>query len=218
MNDIHRLPNLAWIVLGRWILVCVFLGSVGAGQAQTPARHVRLEPASLVAGESREVASPLLYGVRSVAEVKSNPVLEFPIRVLSGPDNSNAWHVIVPPATAPGNYDLEISALGNDGQVLALDLRLTVNAVIVPKPATGRPPVILLNGYQFLCTNYGSTVVDSQGTFGSMASYLAADLAPVLFFNNCAYGELCLYRKLGWPVGHVHRDPYLHRRESGDPG
>lgn len=98
----------------------------------------------------------------------------------------------VPPATPPGEYQIELVGRGKDGRALAATMQLTVNAVVLPKASTGRNPVVLLNGFQLVCTNSSSTLTASQDTFGQLASLLGGDGAPVVFFNNCSYGDISI--------------------------
>ena len=61
-----------------------------------------------------------------------------------------------------------------------------------PVAAPGTVPVILLNGWQttLSCITDGdSTIADSVGTFGQLASQLQGDGLSVAFFNNCDYGD-----------------------------
>ena len=67
---------------------------------------------------------------------------------------------------------------------------MTVDAVTVdPAALAARPPVILLNGFQLVCTDDGSTLAASMDTFGQLAMLLQDDGAAVLYFNSCAYND-----------------------------
>jgi uncharacterized protein (TIGR03437 family) len=96
----------------------------------------------------------------------------------------------VPPATQPGEYQVELTGRNEDDRPLTATMSLSVSPVTLPKAATSRNPVILLNGFQLICTDSASTLAASVGTFGQMASLLQTDGAPVAFFNNCSYGDI----------------------------
>ena len=74
--------------------------------------------------------------------------------------------------------------------IIALLLSSQVYAQrLLPAAAATRPPVILLNGWQALCTTTNST---SANTFGQLANLLQADGAVVGFFNTCPYGDVSI--------------------------
>jgi len=139
----------------------------------------------LTAGESR--LAVLAEPIESIVSVTTEPVLAFPlvVRVEAG-----GLRVSTPPATRPGSYRIEVSGRTREGRTIAAGLRFIVDAVQVPRAASGRAPVILMNGFQLSCSGAtDSTLAASQDTFGEMAALLQSDGASVTFFNNCAYGS-----------------------------
>ena len=144
----------------------------------------------MVAGESHLVTLPSGFRVLSIDSTRTAPGLDFPIQLRI--DESGAGRAITLPATPPGEYTVDAVAHSRDGQTISLSLPVTVDAVTVPLASA--VPVILLNGYQFICFNTDSTAAGSADTFGQLASLLQSDGIPVLFFNNCAYGDITIER------------------------
>ena len=73
----------------------------------------------------------------------------------------------------------------------------------VPSAAT-RPPVILLNGWQFSSSDSCPISSSSADTFGSLQAQLLADGAPVAyFFDNCVEGANAQIEDLGNILGQV---------------
>ena len=182
----------------RFRLAVVFLGafleSALLGQSIAP-RTFRA-----VAGEARTAA--LRDGIEpmtAITSTRTTPPLEFPIRVLtaSAPEPS-ALKLVIPPATPPGNYTVEVAGRGPDGRGISTTLRVTVDAVTFSRSAVAvRPPVILLNGFQLICSDDASTLAASVDTFGQLASLLQSDGATVAFFNNCTYGDISIEQLAG---------------------
>jgi hypothetical protein len=83
---------------------------------------------------------------------------------------------------------------GGLGCCAAGEVRNNPDPARAPGNGSLNPPVILMNGWQFNCTDQNSTVADSVGTFGAMASALSPS---VLFFNNCAYGDIPIEQLAG---------------------
>ena len=102
----------------------------------------------------------------------------------------------MPPATPSGTYRVEVLGRGPEGQDHTISVELKVDGVTIPRAATGRAPVVLLNGFQLFCTDSSSSLAASQDTFGQLASLLQADQASVSFFNNCAYGDISIEQLL----------------------
>ena len=96
--------------------------------------------------------------------------------------------VVVPPATPAGQYEVESVLRGADGRLFAAKLPVRVEAFTIPKSNSGKVPVILLNGWQFDCSDQASTLTASENTFGNLDSQLQSLDIPAAFFNNCAYG------------------------------
>jgi len=156
-----------------------------------------------IAGETRTAALhdgvPLMTAVTST---RTTPALEFPIRVLTtvAPE-SPGLKLVIPPATPPGEYTVEVTGRDSGGRPLSVTLQVTVDAVTVePAVVATRPPAILLNGFQVICTDYASTVAASADTFDQLATLLQDDGASVLYFNNCAYGDISI-EQLGAQLG-----------------
>jgi pimeloyl-ACP methyl ester carboxylesterase len=107
-------------------------------------------------------------------------------------------HVVIPPATPAGEYTIDVVGRDVDERPISAELHVTVDAVMVSAAATSaRVPVILLNGFQLACSTTDSTVAASVGTFGQLAALLQSDGAPVLFFNNCSYGDISIEQLAG---------------------
>jgi len=144
-----------------------------------------------VAGETRTAA--LSDGVPVMTTITSTrlmPPLEFPIRVLTISAPEPRLRLVIPPATPPGEYTIEVAGRDGGGRSLSTALHVTVDAVTVKHAAAAaRPPVVLLNGFQLVCFDDASTLTGSQDTFGQLATLLQDDGASVLYFNNCAYGD-----------------------------
>jgi len=176
--------------------------SVGTIAAQT------IEPRALraVAGEGSTVAWRG-GNITAILTARTVPPLVFPIRVELDITTSRL-RVVTPPATPPGDYKVEVTGRDANGRVVSATLQLTVDAVTMPHATVpARPPVILLNGFQLVCTDTASTLVASQETFGQLATLLQADGASVLFFNNCAYGDISIEQlggQLGAYIGGLH--------------
>ena len=97
--------------------------------------HVRA-----VAGESPSIETGPSFPI-AIDSARVTPTLEFPIRAER--DRSGEVHMIVPPATPPGEYEVELAGRGPDGRTTSTVVPLTVAQLTVQKSATGRTPVIL---------------------------------------------------------------------------
>jgi len=173
--------------------LCFASALFGQMFAQTPGERIILDAVRVIAGESKPIQWRLLETqIDSIVSVRSSPELAFPIRVDLGAGRGLPLRLTVPPATPPGEYEIEVIGHADDGRALSASLRVAVSSVTVSPSPTGRPPVVLLNGFQLVCTDTGSALTDSQGTFGQMWSYLQAESVSVLFFNNCAYGDITI--------------------------
>ncbi len=105
---------------------------------------------------------------------------------------------MIPPATPPGDYIVEVEGRDPDGRNTATSLRLTVDAVTFATAAVAaRAPVILLNGFQLVCGDTASTLTASADTFGQLAALLQADGVGVAYFNNCTYGNISIEQLAG---------------------
>ncbi len=168
-----------------WIAVVLGGGALALAQinAETTLSAIRA-----VAGESRsaiwesEHQPPV-----SITSVNSSPAMIFPVRVVVDSSAGRTRLVMtIPPSTPAGDYTIQITGSDRDGRTARATFRLTVELVTVSVSATGRVPVILLNGWQSLCGDTASTLVASQDTFGSLWTQLQAQGVPVAYFNNCA--------------------------------
>jgi uncharacterized protein (TIGR03437 family) len=173
--------------------VALLLGlcSDAGGQAQPSLGRQNLGAVRILAGESRwqewEAGGPR---ISSIVEAHTIPALDFPIRVdLDARSRTASLRITAPPATPPGDYMLEVTGRSDDGGLTFASLSVRVDEITLPRSVAASVPAMLINGFQLVCSNVGSTVADSQLTFGQMASLLQADGIPVAFFNNCAYGD-----------------------------
>ena len=150
-----------------------------------------------VAGEARTAA--LNDGVppmTAITSARTTPPLEFPIRVLT--TEPTGMKLVIPPATPPGDYTVEIEGRGPEGRNISTALKITVDAVTFsPEAVAARPPVILLNGFQLACGDTASTLTASVDTFGQLASLLQTDGVGVAYFNNCTYGDISIEQLAG---------------------
>ena len=181
------------------VSVALWAAGISSGQAPGDALSGRMERVSLgrirlVAGESQLIARASRSPVVSIDLTRTTPSLEFPVQLRI--EESGEVRAIIPPATPPGEYKVDAVAHNLDGSTVSVSLALTVDAVTVPMAAdlADAVPVILLNGYQFICFSTDSTVAGSIDTFGQLAQLLQSDGIPVLFFNNCAYGDITIER------------------------
>jgi pimeloyl-ACP methyl ester carboxylesterase len=180
----------------------VLLGS-GLVESTLVAQAIAPRTFRAVAGESRIAAlSDGVPPMMAITSARTTPPLEFPILVrMTAAPELPVLELVIPPATPAGDYTIEISGRGTDGRSISTALRLTVDAVTVKAAAVAmRPPAILLNGFQLICTDDTSTLTASTGTFGQLATLLQDDGAPVLYFNNCAYGDISI-EQLGGQLG-----------------
>lgn len=166
--------------------------------------RIALRPVRMTAGEARSApVAPLGARLDSIVSAKTEPPLRFPIAVnVDAASEGTRLHLTVPPATPAGGYRIDITGRTQEGSVIAMSLPLVIDRVTIPKSASGRVPVILMNGFQLSCEgDSGSSLADSQGTFGQLASLLQSDGAPVSFFNNCAYGSDVSIEQLAGELG-----------------
>lgn len=152
----------------------------------------------LRAGESAKIATPVL---RSITAVSTLPKLRFPVRASVEPDGQSV-RFTAPPTTPKGTYVLTFAAVDSAGAVRtgAIHLRITPMQLPRTSPTTTGVPVVLLNGWQAICTTTESTVAASVGTFGQLAYQLQDQGLPVAFFNNCSYGDIQI-ESLGAELG-----------------
>ena len=153
-----------------------------------------------VAGEFR--TATLRDGVPSMTAITSTrttPLLEFPIRVLTtAAPEPPGLKLVIPPATPPGDYTIEVTGRGRDGRSISTTLQMKVEAVTLSAATVAvRPPVVLLNGFQLVCGDTASTLAASVDTFGQLASLLQADGVGVAYFNNCTYGDISIEQLAG---------------------
>ena len=96
----------------------------------------------------------------------------------------------------PGAYAVTVSLEGGGGQRQEATIQVAVDP-LPPIPQTGRPPVLLLNGFQFSPCQASK----SEDIFGELPSYLKADGVFPLFFDNCVECRKCEIEKLGDRLG-----------------
>ena len=145
-----------------------------------------------MAGESRTATSrDGIPPIAAIISTRITPPLEFPIRVETvSPAEPLALKLVIPPATPPGDYTIEVAGRGSDGLPVSTTLQMTVGPVVLSRPSRAlSTPVILLNGFQLSCTDTASTVAASADSFDQLASLLQTEGLTVAYFNNCAYGS-----------------------------
>ena len=179
-----------------YALLALLTCSAPSAIAQSPASRgnsVRLMTLNqtryrLQAGESARIATPVL---RSITAVSTVPNLRFPIRASMESDGQSV-HFTVPPTTPKGTYILTFVAVDSAGAVRtgAVDLRITPMQLPRASGTGTGVPVVLLNGWQAICTTTESTIAASVDTFGQLAYQLQDQGLPVAFFNNCSYGDI----------------------------
>ena len=184
----------------RLAVAIVALGLQGVALAQVFETPAVLEPIRAIAGESRLAAwRSTGASIASITSIRTTPPLPFPMVVgVVGEPGMRNLHVVIPPATPAGEYTIDVVGRDVDERPISAELHVTVDAVMVSAAATSaRVPVILLNGFQLACSTTDSTVAASVGTFGQLAALLQSDGAPVLFFNNCSYGDISIEQLAG---------------------
>lgn len=139
------------------------------------------------AGESVRIDAP---GLKSITAVATVPELKHVIRASVEPDGQSL-RLSLPPATPKGAYIVTVSAMDSAGVARAGIIHLTIEPMqLEPVASPGAVPVVLLNGWQAICTTTESTVAASVNTFGQLAYQLQDQGLPVAFFNNCFYGDI----------------------------
>jgi len=176
------------------VLLSVCLKDALLAQAIAPRRF------RAAAGESRTATVrdgvPPMTGITSAGTA---PPLDFPIRVQTTSEpEALGLKLVIPPATPPGDYTVEVAGRGPNGRSITTTLQVRVEAVtLAPATVAARPPVILLNGFQLVCGDTASTLAASVDTFGQLASLLQADGVGVAYFNNCTYGDISIEQLAG---------------------
>jgi uncharacterized repeat protein (TIGR01451 family) len=101
---------------------------------------------------------------------------------------------------APGEYSVTVSATSEAGEERQTTLNVTLDP-LQPVPSTAtRPPVVLLNGWQFgILDSCPIATNGSADTFGSLEDRLTnVDHVPVVyFFDNCKQCRNCTIEALG---------------------
>ncbi|HLH41464.1 MAG TPA: hypothetical protein VKV74_00660 [Bryobacteraceae bacterium] len=152
------------------------------------------------AGEARSLPRSPGGGFTAIISTRTEPALEFPPVVSL--DQTGAIRVTVPPATPQGQYRMRIAARAEDGSTASFGLALTVDTVTVEASSSGKPPVVLLNGFQLSCpANPDSTLASAASTFGQLPALLQSDGLSVVFFNNCVYGAGAAIESLAKQLG-----------------
>jgi uncharacterized protein (TIGR03437 family) len=177
-NRLLRTSSLAFAVLAA---------SPAFLPAQTPARY------RIPAGGSSNVASPLTGDFLRDAKTQRLTIhgpSDRGIVILPAPDGAIA---VASSLTAiPGDYVVELEA---DNRIARF--AVTIDPLRPVPSGAARPPVILLNGYQFFC-NASTANPRSSDTFGDLESSLLRAGAPsVYFFDNCAEGTRTAIEDLG---------------------
>jgi pimeloyl-ACP methyl ester carboxylesterase len=99
----------------------------------------------------------------------------------------------------PGEYTLTISATSGTGEERVTTLSVVLNPMQPVPPTATKPPVVLLNGWQFGFSNGGCPISSGPSdTFGNLAQYLKGDSVPVVYlFDNCVECPNCKIEDLG---------------------
>ena len=182
----------------RFAAVILTLALQGIVFGQLPDIPAVSEPIRAFAGESRLAALGTTGDfITSITSIRTTPPLPFPMRVdIAGKPGPRNLQILIPPATPAVEYTIEVVGRDVNERPVSTELHVTVDAMAVSTAATAtRVPVILLNGFQpFLvgCPDSTSTIQASVYTFGQLASLLQSDGVPVLFFNNCSYGDVSI--------------------------
>ena len=170
-----------------WVAILLSAGFLALAQASP---ETTLAAIRAVAGESQSAVWESERPPVSIRSVNSSPALRFPIRVVLDSSGIEPRLVLtIPPSTPAGAYTIQIAGSDKSGRAARVTVPLTVASIAVPISASGRVPVVLLNGWQFVCSDAASTLTASQDTFGSLWSQLQGQGVPVAYFNNCAYGD-----------------------------
>jgi uncharacterized protein (TIGR03437 family) len=122
------------------------------------------------------------------------------VRFAIGRDGSDTHALLFPSLrTPPGEYSVTIAVSHSNGEQRTATVHVVVDP-LQPVPSIGtRPPVILLNGWQAICT--ASQMSD---TFGDLRRILLAAGAPaVYFFDNCVEGANQKIEDLGNALAQV---------------
>ncbi len=94
----------------------------------------------------------------------------------------------------PGDYSVGISAVSQEGEERHATVEVAVDAVATVPDRAVAPPVVLLNGWQFLYNSNSASIggcpisTGPSDTFGSLAQQLKqqpTNVPVVYFFDNC---------------------------------
>ena len=110
----------------------------------------------------------------------------------------------VPLTAQPGDYNVSLSFVNDQGEERSASILLTVRPFARPAASTV-PPVVLLNGWQFPSITSSCPIpADSSNTFGSLQAYLLGSpnsVPAVYFFDNCSECPNCPIEELGNDLG-----------------
>ncbi|HYM11260.1 MAG TPA: hypothetical protein VEU62_11030 [Bryobacterales bacterium] len=160
------------------LLATVLLPAAAAKQLLISKHRIRA-----AAGASADVPLP----AESQAFLRTSTRVHSASAILVGKDQAGLF-IEVPPTLPPGRYSVAFSVADAAGQERTGSIEVTVDP-LPPARQTGPPPVILLNGYQFLSLpGTCSPDRDSSQTFGLLQQYLQADGRFVFFLDSCTLG------------------------------
>ena len=175
----------------RLVFLCS-LTAFAAPSAEVPPLELNQSRVRLAAGSSVRVRFAEPDG-RAALEIRSRHIgasSSSPYEVSVGVSGDGAGlFVAVPPTMPAGTYTFEVTAAGEAAFVRRTALEVVVDP-LPPLPQTGRPPVILVNGFSLgsLFTGECELSENTSVTFGRLEEFLVADGSAVVFFDNCRFG------------------------------
>ena len=204
-------PPRSWLrtcpatLLRLFLLACFCLPGHAAetGKLELGPSRVHLTAGNSLRLElSHETAA--LISDEVAVESETIPSTAYPISAGLRP-REKALFLATPPNMPAGAYGVKLSLTSKMGETY----RGSVAVVVEPLPPiaqTGRPAVLLVNGFSLSSITTGACILseDSTGTFGRLEELLVADGAPVVFFDNCRFGSPAievLGRELGTTIG-----------------
>ena len=113
---------------------------------QSANKHVVLETMRMVAGKPGTVRMSH-SSFTSLRVTSVSPALPYPPLLEAGSRTdvrNTEFQIVFPPATPPGDYLMALNGIDAQGEILSAVLTVHMDAMIVPRAASGRVPVILL--------------------------------------------------------------------------
>ena len=104
----------------------------------------------------------------------------------------------------PGEYSVTVSATSEAGEERETTLSVVLDPPQTVPPTATKPPVVLLNGWQFGFLDSCPLSSGPSDTFGGLDQKLKDDGVPVVyFFDNCRECRNCLIEDIGIVLGRV---------------